>query len=849
MLRIVDMKTARLIRAHGIVDPQPELTWGLETDRNGEAQTACEIEVDRLAADGQCLAAWRSGKMDRSIGEIVCYEGEPLETRSDYRWRVRVWDRDDQTGDWSDWAEFETGVIVPDKIAARWVAGGGALRRVFNVRNGLLRARAYVSGLGYYECHCNGRNVSAAALAPSFTEFDRRVEYEVVDLGPALAMGDNCVGFLLGDGWWRHTSHSTKNYDRHVNQALAEIVLEYADGSRDVVRTDETWQVEQGPLIAGENTSPAQIFDGVSLDLGWLASGWSTPGFDASGWASAHVAGNGVGPLYPCLLPPIRQVQTLAPASVTRRADNALVVDFGQNFSGWVAFRATGSKGTRLVVRHAELLHPDGRLNPATLRAAKAVDSFLLSGEPGEEVRPRFLYHGLRYAEIEGPVEVVDVASIAGAVVHTDLEAVGSVVTSDARVNWLLDAVRWTVRSNAMSVMTDNCQRDERRGWLMDGGNAFRAGALFYDMVPMARKWIEDMIDNQEPEGCLRGDVAPFLYPARSLGWQRALALVPMAAYDFGGDQRLLRRAFPHMRRYADFLIDHLKDDLLPPRFSTHSAEWLCIGKRNDQVSDNAIAVDVLRNVARAAEILGESGGARHAEAADRIAAAAHRRWCVGKDGCFGGDGGEGYAQSNLVYGLQFGLVGAEEQSRVFESLVFDMMEARGRGPFVTTGIGSTEYVPFVLDAFGRGDLLWQWLQRDDYPGFGFMQRHGATAIWECWEQRVDNGMNSHNHAGFCGIGTWLMQGLVGIRVEPGPQPRFHLRPACHLPLAALDARWKSLWGELRVQWETREGGEMVVTVMIPPGCRAVLMLPGSGKTIMLDSGCHAVDVGGGEMA
>ncbi len=848
MLKAIDLKTARLAHAHGIVEPQPDLTWRLEADRNGEAQTACEIEFERLGADGTSLSVWQSGKRQRRIGETMRYEGEPLETRSDYRWRVRVWDRDDQAGDWSDWAEFETGVIAPDRIAAEWIAGGGALRRVFNVKDGLLRARAYVSGLGYYECHCNGQNVSAAALAPSFTEFDRRVEYEVINLGPALKKGDNCVAFLLGDGWWRHTSHSTKNYDKHVNQALAEIVLEYADGSRDIVRTDEKWQASHGPLIPGENEGPAQIFDGVALDLGWLASDWNMPGSNNEGWRPAKPDGQGVGSLAPALLPPIRQMQTLIPAAVKRHADNLLVIDFGQNFSGWVCFRANAPKGTRLIVRHAELLRPDGRLNPETLRAAKAVDSFLLSGQPGEIVQPRFVYHGLRYAEIEGPVDVVDVKSIEGAVVHTDLDPIGTVTTSDARINWLLDVVRWTVRCNAMSVMTDNCQRDERRGWLMDGGNAFRAGVLFYDMIPMARKWIEDMIDNQEPEGCLRGDVAPFLYPAKSIGWQRALVLVPMAAYDAGGDLSLLQRAFPHMRGYADYLVNNLENDLLPPRFSTHPAEWLCIGKRNDQVGDNAMAVDVLRNVARASDILGESGGAHYADAADRIAAAAHQRWCVGKGGCFGGDGGEGYAQSNLVYGLQFGLVGAEERSRVFESLVFDMMEARGEGPFVTTGIGSTEYVPFVLDAFGRGDLLWQWLQRDAYPGFGFMQRHGATAIWECWEQRIDNGMNSHNHAGLCGIGTWLMQGLAGIRVEPGPQPRFHLRPACHLPLAALDARWKSPWGELCVQWEARDGRRFI-SVAVPPGCRAGLTLPGRGEALELDSGCHAVDVEGDEMA
>jgi alpha-L-rhamnosidase len=835
MIETTSLKIERLPAARGIVTPQPEFTWALTADRDGERQTACQIEVDRLAPGGGASPAWRSGKRVGLIGDEVRYAGEPLASRTNYRWRVRVWNCDDQASTWSAWAAFETGVIAPDQIAGQWIAGGGALRRQIHVSEGLVRARAYVTGLGYYEFFCNGRKVSAAALAPSFTEFERRVEYEVIDLTPALAAGANGVGFLLADGWWRHGAEARKS---RINQALAEIVLEYADGRRDVVVTDDSWQAADGPLMAGENESPHQLFDGVALDLGWLASGWCTAGGGNEGWQAAKVAGAGVGQLVPSLLPPIREVESLKPVVVKRLSDRLLSIDFGQNYAGWVRFRATAARGTRLVVRHAELLRPDGRLNLATLRSAKQTDTFLLAGTPGEAVEPRFLQHGLRYAEIEGPIDIIATDSIEGVVVHTDLEPVGTVTTSDDRINWLLATVRWTVRGNAMSVMTDDHQRDERRGWLMDGVMALKAGLLFFDMAALARKWVEDMIDNQEADGSLRGDCAPAWFPCKSVGWQRAIVLVPMAIYECCGDRGLLERAFPHMRRYADYLLANLKDDLVPPGFSWHPVEWLCIGKRNDHLGDNAVTIDVLRKVARAAEVLGKTEGAHFAEVADRIAAAAHRRWHQSGTGIFGGGGGEGYAQSNQVYSLRFGLAAPEVRQSVFDSLVFDLLQARGDGPFVTTGTGSTEHLPIVLSAFGRDDIVWQWLQRDAYPGYGFMQRHGATAIWECWEQRTDDGMNAHNHTGLSGIGTWLMQYLVGIRVAPGPEPVFHLRPAVHLPLTALDARWQSRWGAVEVSWVTVDEGKQL-TVSIPPGCRARLELAGGGEVRELGSGRH----------
>jgi alpha-L-rhamnosidase len=823
MLTTLDMKTERLPAPRGIVTPTPEFTWALTADANGERQTACEIEVDRLVPNGSPMPVWRSGKLDRLIGEEVRYAGDALGSRSDYRWRLRVWDGDHKASDWSDWTTFETGVVEPDEFTAQWITGGGALRREVRVGEGLVRARAYVAGLGYYEFFCNGAKVSAATLAPSFTEFDKRVEYEIVDLTAALQAGDNCVGFLLADGWWRHGAEARKD---RCNQALAEIVLEYADGNREVVISDESWQATHGPLIAGENDSPHQVFDGVALDLGWLASGWCEAGTGNEGWQPARLAGDGVGQLVPSLLPPVREVETLRPLAVKRLSNTLLSLDLGQNYTGYLRFRTTAEKGTRLVVRHAELLHPDGRLNPGTLRTAKQVDTFLLTGTPEEIVEPRFLHHGLRYAEIEGPIDVVDIDSIEGVVVHTDLEPVGTVTTSDARINWLLDAVKWTVRGNAMSVMTDVCQRDERRGWLMDGVTGLKAGLLFYDMTALARKWVEDMIDGQESDGSLRGDCAPVWIPCKSVGWQRALVLVPMAIYECCGDRGLLERAFPHMCRYADYLLANLKNDLLPAGFSRHPVEWLCIGKQNDQLGDNALAVDVLRKVAQAAEILGESG-AGYVAGAERIAAAADVRWSRKGTGNFGGGGGQAYAQSNQVYALRFGLAGQEVCQEVFDSLVFDLMQARGDGPFVTTGIGSTEHLPIVLSEHRRDDLVWQWLQRDAYPGYGFMQRHGATAIWECWDQRVEaDGMNAHNHTGLSGIGTWLMQYLVGIRVEPGSEPLFHLRPAVHLPLASLDAHWRSRWGEIGVKWETTDDRKRL-TVTIPPGGRGRLALAG----------------------
>jgi alpha-L-rhamnosidase len=839
MLTTANIRVERLYRPCGVVSAHPEFTWELVYDRDGERQNACAVEVEQVLRDGRTEPCWQSGKLEQEIGESVHYKGPALASRSDYRWRAKIWNAENKEGAWSDFATFETGVIAPDRIGAAWIAGGNALRGKICVGDGLLRARAYVSGLGYYEFYCNGTKVSVAALSPSYTDFDRRVEYEILDLTEALHSGDNLCGFLLANGWWRFSPPGMK---RSV-QAIAEIVLEYADGRREVIGTSNAWEASDGPFLPETDPSPHQLFDGVSLDLEWLQSGWCSPsGPDPGGWRSARIAEEVVGNLVPALVQPIREIETLPAQTVRRMSENLLSIDFGKNFTGWIRFHANVQKGAVFTMRHAELLHEDGRLNPDTLRTAKQTDTFLMSGQTdGETVEPRLLYHGLQYAEIEGPIDGVDAKSIEGRVIHTDLPVIGEVTTSNERINWLLDALRWTVRGNAMSVMTDVCQRDERRAWLMDGFNGLKSGMLWYDMNALGRKWFEDMAVNQQSEGCLYNDTAPSFAcegwgKMFGIGWQRVVILLPMKLYEVYGDRVLLERAYPVMCRWADYLRSLLKDGLLPKDLCKHGPEHLCVGRRNNDIANTALAIDALRKVAEAGRILGHFESKIYDTIADEMATAAHRVWYDSKNACYGG--GENFAQANQIYALRFGICPPAERQHAFDRLVDDMMNGRGTGPVICSGIGSVEHVPFVLSDFGRDDLVWQWLQRDEYPSYGFMQKNGATAIWERWEKMTYNQMNAHNHTGLTGIGVWLMERLVGIRVEPGPEPVFHLRPGIHLPFESLRARWQSRWGELRVEWKT-EKTQREMEIVIPPGCVGRLFTYGDNNPVALAAGFH----------
>lgn len=275
MLHTSNHRVERLSSPRGIVAANPEFTWELASDHAGDMQTACAVEVALRSASGQRTSCWESGKLVQPIGESVHYAGTPLESRSDYQWRVKVWDASGAEGDWCPWSGFETGIIAPDGWSAQWIAGGGALRGSFEIRQQPIRARAYVSGLGYYEFFCNGKKISAAALAPSYTDFDRRVEYEIVDLLPpcrkAKTAAASCWRMVGGDSVRRPRNAESKPSRRSCSNTPM-------GGGKSCARTRPG-----RPMPARSCRKLSPVPTSYSMGSTWIWAGCKTVGMRASG--------------------------------------------------------------------------------------------------------------------------------------------------------------------------------------------------------------------------------------------------------------------------------------------------------------------------------------------------------------------------------------------------------------------------------------------------------------------------------------------------------------------------------------------------------------------------------------
>ncbi|MEV0419518.1 alpha-L-rhamnosidase [Streptosporangium canum] len=829
----------------GVGEPRPLLSWRLASARAGDDPVAYELEV----------GDWSSGRVEDPAAIGAVYGGPPLLPRTRYGWRVTVWARDGAAGSAESW--FETG---QDVWQASWIAHDPAavahmdpptegeqalshhgllpcpqLRTSFESTAGVTRARLLISAKGLYEARVNGHRVGDAELAPGWTDYRRRIQYQVHDVTPFLLDGENVLAATVADGWWSgFTGFDPRRPGYHYGrfpELIAELHLTFDDGSTRVVATGEGWRTGHGRVRYGD------LLKGECHDARAETPGWDLPGFDDSSWRPAVVTGDDHSLLVASRDEPVRALGELLPISTVLVRPGVHLVDFGQNIAGRVRLAVRDQEpGRRVTVRHGETLDGEDRLHTANLRTADATDVLITAGGAEEVFEPRFTYHGFRYAEVSGLDRLDDIRAV---VLHSDTPWTGTFDCSDPEVNRLHDNIGWGQRGNFVSVPTDCPQRDERLGWLADAHVFLPTACFNADVSGFFSKWMRDVVDAQSPEGGF-SNVAPLLSGVAdegAPGWADAGVLVPWHLYRVYGDDRFLD--VDSMARWVDFVARHNPDLIWRHRTGPHFADWLAPGPATPrEVLATAFFHRSAALTAEAARVRG-----RHDEA-ERLGALADRVRAAFAE-AFVGDGGlvEGDTQTGYLLALAFGLL-TPEQARAAAARLARLVEESGP----QTGFLGVNLLCPVLSAHGRDDLAHALLRRTDPPSWLYQVRHGATTVWERWDGVGAPSMNSFNHYAFGSIGEWLYSGVAGIDQAPGSVAfrEVVIRP---LPgdLSRACARYESARGLISVSWRNDDEGFRLET-RIPPGATATVHLPG-GDTRRVTSGDHIFELVRGEKA
>jgi alpha-L-rhamnosidase len=850
----------------GIDVVQPRLSWLLESDERGQRQTAYQILVasspEQLGDDQGDL--WDSGKVESDRSIQVVYAGSGLRSGARCWWKVRVWDKDGQPSAYSAPAWWEIGLLAREDWSAQWIgaplAGGPHTtspapftRTQFTLEQPAARARLYITALGLYEAHLNGQVVGDDLLAPGWTDFAKRVRYQVYDVTDMLQPGENALGAVLGDGWYcGHVGWRGREFYGDRPKLLAQLQITFADGSTRVITSDADWKVTFGPILE----SDMQM--GESYDARRELPGWDTPGYDDAGWWPATVFADSGAALVATNGPSIRRQEELRPIEVRELVgfpNSRWIFDLGQNMVGWVRLRVSGPAGATVSMRFAEVLNPDGTLYTTNLRNARNSDYYTLKGA-GEEVwEPHFLFHGFRYVELNGFPGRPSDDTITGVVVHSDTPTTGEFECSDPLINQLQHNIEWGQKGNFVDVPTDCPQRDERLGWTGDAQVFVRTAAYNKDVAGFFTKWTQDLEDAQSPEGAY-----PMFAPNPGGGvdggpaWADAGVICPWTIYLCYADTRLLEQRYESMQRFVGFWAETSRDGLrnYPEYKGWHGfGDWLALDGSVDRFGitpkdliGTAFFAYSAHLLGRIASALGKSADAERYEALFQDVRRAFQRQFVTSGGLLAAQ-----TQTAYVLALHFDLLPEELRPAAAAALVRDIKQ---RDNHLSTGFVGTPYLPFVLTEAGELETAYALLKQTAWPSWLYSVTQGATTIWERWDGWThdrgfqDPSMNSFNHYAYGAIGAWMFAVVAGIDADPQHPGYKHsvLRPQPGGGLTHARAALATPYGRVASDWRL-EGNTFSWQVTVPANTTATAYVPAAEGDEVLEGGAPAEQAAG----
>ena len=747
----------------------------------------------------------------------------------------------EQGGNWFekgfDDASWPASVAIADMgqqpFGTAWPAQPASLlRKSFSVAKTVKSARIYSTALGAYQLYLNGKRVGNDILAPGWTDYTKRIVYQTYDVTSQVKQGANALAAILGDGWyasgltWLQTRY---NFGPPPLRLLVQLEVEYSDGSRDSVVSDESWTSARSAILMSE------IYSGEDYDARREAPGWDTAGFKDGGWGKVVSAAAPEAPLVAEDFPPIREKQTLKPKTMTNPKPGVYVFDLGQNMVGWARLHVSGKPGTKVQMRFAEVLQNNGELYTDNLRTAAVTDTYTLRGKGAEVFEPHFTFHGFRYIELTGYPGTPAQDAVEGVVFHTDSPFTIQFKTGNSIVNQLASNILWGQRGNFLSVPTDCPQRDERLGWMGDAEVFWRTAAFNADLASFSHKFAADMRDAQRPSGGYT-DVSPYLGNVSDsvAGWGDAGVIIPWAAYLQYRDTRMLEENWGAMEKWMAHLEGANPNHLWLKERGNDYGDWLAIGSETskDMIATAYWAYDASLMV-RIAEALGRADDAeKYREVFDKVRAAFNKEY-VKPDGTVGTG-----SQTSDVLALHMNLLPAGLRATVAEKLVADIKAHNGH---LTTGFLGTPYLMLELSNSGHSDVAYSLLFNKTYPSWGYMIEHGATTMWERWngdQMMGDPSMNSYNHYAYGAVAEWLYRYAAGID-EDAEDPGFHrivMHPQFNRDLGEASATYESGYGPIRSAWKAG-GGTVSWDVEVPANTTALLYFPGDATAKITEGG------------
>lgn len=833
----------------GIDVLQPRFFWIVNSEIRNTFQIAYQIQVC-LNSDFCQSLVWDSGIIESDESIHVEYAGKQLNSSTRYFYRVKIWDNHSQVSDWSECAFFETGLLHKEDWKANWIIRECEIepsktvpcpmfRTTFDVENAIKSARVYVTALGLYELHLNGKKVGDALFTPGWTSYSKVLQYQTYDITNMVIEGGNAVGAIVGEGWYKGCLDYTnkRNVFGNTLAILIQILIEYEDGSSQIVTSNTSWKASSGAILKSE------IYHGEKYDANLEKDGWDTYNYNDIAWENVTELDNrkaleNKNALIAQINEPVRKIEEIKPVELIKTPLGETVIDFGQNMVGWVKFSVSGKRGERVVIKHAEMLDFQGNFYTENLRSAKQEIEYILSGKEEEIFEPHFTFQGFRYIKVEEFPKEISLNDFTGIVIHSDMQITGRFECSNPLLNQLQHNIFWSQKGNFFDLPIDCPQRDERLGWTGDAQIFANTASFNMSTALFFKKWLNDLKADQRSDGAV-----PFVVPQifdekayASSGWGDAAVVCPWIVYLNFGDKRILENQYKSMKDWVEYIRKQGDNEFL---WNTgfHFGDWLALDARAGEragATDNDFISTVFyaqstKLLSKIAKIIGNDQDANEYEKLYCEIFQAFQNEFITPSGRLAVQ-----TQTAHALAIEFELINEKDKKRVADFFVGELYKNKYH---LNTGFIGTPYLCNALQKVDQIAEAYNLLLNEDYPSWLYQVKKGATTIWEHWDGIKEDGsfwdkkMNSFNHYAYGAIGNWLYKVVGGLDTkedEPGYK-KFIINPIPGGGISYAKITYQSLYGEISSQWKLLEEG-FLIKISVPCNTSCEFILPKESK-------------------
>jgi len=830
-MQVYDFRTEYRKNPTGLSVRIPRFSWKIASEKENTVQVSYKISVSCKGGK-----VWDSGRVDSCQSVLIPYKGEELQPERRYEVKVTIEDNYGSVCEADTW--FETGVFDTQTFRAQMITHDfpeeetacPVFYRKFEARKRIEKAIIFATAHGVYEISLNGSRIGEDYMAPGWTSYHNRLQYQCYDITKNLEK-DNLVEMTVANGWYKGILGFDCKPDRYGNrvEAFAEIHIWYGDGEMEVIATDESWGVRTGYIRYSE------IYMGETIDT-------DNPAI-REGKVSAAAFDKSL--LTPQECEPVRVTERLEAKKVWRDPQGNFLADFGQNITGLVEIKIKGDRGQQIRIRHAEVLDKDGVFYPDTLRTAISHDTYILNGEE-QVLMPHFTFHGFRYIAVDG-MEEIKPEMFTACAMHSDMERIGSFHCSNDKVNQLQSNISWGLRDNFFDIPTDCPQRDERLGWMGDAQVFSWTAAFNRNTALFFAKWMRDISAESSLEKGVPHVVPDIVGSYSSAAWSDAAVIIPWVVYQTYGDTRILEESWKCMHEWVDYIQDKTEEDGLW-KTNYQYGDWLALDREQGEGSVGATDIYLVANayylyvtdlVKQTAEVLGKKEEAEYyRNLYGRTLESFQSEYFTSRGRIVS------ETQTACALALYFHLAREKDREKILRALKVNIENHKNH---LTTGFVGTPYLCHALSENGAHDMASVLFMKEDYPSWLYAVNMGATTIWEKWDGIYPDGtmphpgLNSMNHYANGAVGDWMYRKIGGInQLEPGYH-RFYVKPMFLRGMEEARTELETPYGKIISYWCCRNK-KIRVKVTVPANTMAVLYLPEKEGVLEIGSGEHCYE-------